>query len=559
MWDTSCLDWEARIREGRSLVPDLPLFKDEAEIALEFFEGLRLPDVPGKPQMREACGDWFKDAVRALFGSRNPKTNFREIGELFLMVPKGNSKTTNGAALMITALLMNTRPRAEYLLVGPTQAIADLAFSQAAGMVEAEPDLQRRFKIRDHVKEIVDLTSGAKLKVKTFDLSILTGPKPVGVLVDEIHLLGKMASTSKVLRQIRGGLQKNSESFLVMITTQSDEPPAGAFRDELNMARAVRDGRFKNRTLPMLYEFPTVIAKDQALWEDPDNWPMVMPNLGRSLRLDTLYQDWLTEREKGSHAIVVWCSQHLNIEIGLGLKTDRWPGAEHWEKQADDTLDLDELLARSEVVCVGIDGGGLDDLFGLCVLGRDRDTKQWLCWTHAWCHSGVLDRRKSIAGKLREFEANGELTIVDDQLGDLEAIVEIIRMCHLMGLLSEVGVDPAGLGELVDALAEIEVTEENGTLVGVRQGFGLMTALKTTERRLAKGTFTHSGSGLGAWCVSNIKIEPTATAIRATKQNAGDAKIDVAMAVFNAAYLMSRNPEPKNPRSVYEKRGLLMV
>ncbi len=45
------------------------------------------------------------------------------------------------------------------------------------------------------------------------------------------------------------------------------------------------------------------------------------------------------------------------------------------------------------------------------------------------------------------------------------------------------------------------------------------------------------------WTVSNLKIEPTATAIRATKQNAGDAKIDPAMALFNAVTVMSRNPD----------------
>lgn len=71
-----------------------------------------------------------------------------------------------------------------------------------------------------------------------------------------------------------------------------------------------------------------------------------------------------------------------------------------------------------------------------------------------------------------------------------------------------------------------------------------MNAIKTAERKLASGTLRHSGSGLAAWCVSNLKIEPTATAIRATKQNAGDAKIDVAMALFNAVALMATNPDP---------------
>jgi len=44
------------------------------------------------------------------------------------------------------------------------------------------------------------------------------------------------------------------------------------------------------------------------------------------------------------------------------------------------------------------------------------------------------------------------------------------------------------------------------------------------------------------WAVGNVKIEPTATAIRATKQNAGDAKIDPIMALFDAVTVMSQSP-----------------
>ena len=35
----------------------------------------------------------------------------------------------------------------------------------------------------------------------------------------------------------------NPEAFMVIITTQSDKPPAGAFKAELDYARGVRDGR----------------------------------------------------------------------------------------------------------------------------------------------------------------------------------------------------------------------------------------------------------------------------------------------------------------------------
>jgi phage terminase large subunit-like protein len=229
--------------------------------------------------------------------------------------------------------------------------------------------------------------------------------------------------------------------------------------------------------------------------------------------------------------------------MGIGMKTDGWAGVEFWQQAEDDTITLDTLIERCEVIIPGVDGGGLDDLYGLTLIGRERDTKNWLSWSHAWCHRGVLERRKSIASKLEEFAAAGELTIVDDKLEDHAAIVAIIGRVNETGLLGCVALDPEGpYGELVDALALIEITEEGEQIIGVAQGYKLMNAVKTTERKLANGTLRHAKSALMDWCVENVKIEATATAIRATKQNAGDAKIDPWAAMQNAATVMIRNP-----------------
>ena len=554
-WSLACPDWQDRIRLGRSLVPDLPLFAEEAEIAVKFFDSLRLPDVPGTPLLRDAAGDWFRDIVAALFGSRDPETNVRHIRELFNLVPKGNSKTTYGAGIMVTALLMNARPRAEYLLIGPTQAIADLAFSQAQGMIELDRELTKRFQVRDHLKEIVDRVTHAKLKVKTFDLDILTGPRPVGVLLDEIHLLGKSPHASKVLRQLRGGLEKSTEGFLAMITTQSDQPPTGAFRDELNMARAVRDGRFDGRVLPVLYEFPDDIAQAEVgktpKWYNPATWSMVMPNLGRSLQLDSLIKDWEAERVKGDHAIQIWASQHLNIEIGLGLKIDRWRGADHWIKAVEPGLSLRRLIETSEVITIGVDGGGLDDMLGLAVIGREAGTKRWLHWGKAWLHRLVLEeRRKGEASTFEGFATDGDLVISDDMEIAIAELAEIVGEIEESGLLAAVGLDPMGVGAIVDALAEKEIAGAD-RVVGISQGWTLNGAIKTTEIKLANRTFVHCGQPLLSYALGNAKAEPKGNAITITKQAAGAGKIDPLMALFDAVALMSRNPEPKS--AVIEK------
>lgn len=567
MWDLSCADWPDRLRAGRSLVPDLPLFESEARDGLAYFDAIRLPDQPDEPRLGDAAGQWFRDIVRAGFGSWDPVRRERWIRDILLLAPKGQSKTTYFAGLLIAVLLMNERRNAEAMFVGPTQSISDRAFDQAAGMIELDPALKRRFKLIGHQKIIEDRQNGTQAAVKTFDLNIVTGGILIFALVDELHLLGRNKHTMKVLRQIRGGLDKTPEGLLVVATTQSDDEPTGAFRDELIHARRVRDGAFRGQQirplLPVLYEFPPEIATDERRWQDAKNWPLVLPNIGRSVHLRDMIPDWETERGKGDHARRIWASQHLNIEIGVGTKANRWPGAEDWERRCDPKLTLAGLLDRCEVVVVGGDGGGKDDLFGLNVLGRERDeieievtilgnremrkVKRWLSWSHAWCHEGVLDRRQAIASRLQTFADLGELTIVDDELADLPEIVAHIEAIQDRGLLAEVAVDTAAIGELVDELAKIDVTEENGRLVGIGQGGFLMPGIKAVERRLTNGTLLHAPSTLMDWCVGNVKIEPTATGIRATKQSAGDAKIDPAVALWNAGLRMARNPVAAAP------------
>jgi phage terminase large subunit-like protein len=544
-WDLACPDWERRLREGKPPIPELPLDRELADQAVAIFNKLRIPDVPGTPPMGDAVGDWFKAIIAALFGSLDRETMVRNVRGAFVLVPKKNGKTTCSAGLMLTALLMNRRPRAEFVLTAPSQEITDKAYAQAKGMIELDDEgfLQRRFWVRDHIKTIVDRKTKAQLRVKTFDETIVTGAIPAGVLIDEIHLLGRSHRAAAIIGQLRGGMVSVPESFFVMITTQSFDPPAGVFRSELQVARSIRDGRASIDTLPVLYEFTEQQQKDQAFWRDTNNWRLVTPSLDRPIRLERLIADLEEATIKGEDEVRRWTSQHLNIEIGLGLHSNRWAGADYWERGEDAGLTLEQILDRCEVVVVGIDGGGLDDLFGLEVLGRDRETKAWLGWSHAWCHEGVLERRKSIATVLLDAQRAGELTIVTDELDDITAIVEIIETIKRRGLLAAVAVDPAGIGEMVEALAGIGVTQdEKGLLKGAPQGYAMMNAIKTAERKLASGTLRHARSALMSWCVGNLKIEPTATAIRATKQNAGDAKIDPVMAMFNAVEAMSRNP-----------------
>ena len=271
-----------------------------------------------------------------------------------------------------------------------------------------------------------------------------------------------------------------------------------------------------------------------------------------------LVEEFGTAKQKGPEEIARWASQHLNIEIGLGLQSDHWPAAAYWLQAAGDEITLNTIIERCEVAVVGIDGGGLDDLCGIAVIGRERGTGRWLLWNHAIAHPKVLDDRKAIAAQLQDFAAPQELTFVGAAREYAQEIAEkaadIVDRLNAAGLLpakGAIGLDRIGIDTLPDELRGREYSEEQ--IVGITQGFALSGKIATTSFKLFDGSLVHADQKLMAWCVSNARLETKGNAILITKQASGTAKIDPLMATFNAVALMSMNPDARGSlyRGIY--------
>ncbi|KDD42578.1 terminase large subunit [Bordetella bronchiseptica] len=566
-WTTACPDWAERLRARKSIIPP-PIFPDQAEYALGIFKQLKVVDLPKvydsetdewrPPTFGECSEDWVFDFVRAIFGGYDADTGKQLIREYGLLISKKNTKSTIAAGIMLTALVICWRQEEEHLILAPTKEVADNSFKPAAAMVRADDELMDMFHIQDHIRTITHRETRNSLKVVAADTDTVSGKKAGRILVDELWLFGKRANAVAMFMEALGGQVSRDEGWVIYLTTQSDDPPAGVFKEKLLYWRDVRDGKVHDpKTLGILYEFPEEMIESKA-YLDRANFYITNPNLGRSVSAEWIEDQVKLLRARTDGAFQQFLAKHLNIEIGLNLRSDRWAGADHWLPRGQRNLTLSALLERSEVVTVGVDGGGLDDLLGLAFIGRERGTGNWLHWARAWAHPSVLDRRKEIEPRLRDFERAGELVIVQHIGDDSTELAALIRRAYDTGLLPEknaIGVDQNGV-TFSDALAEAEIPEE--LIVGVSQGWKLGGIIKTVERKLAEGTFLHGSQALMAWAVGNARIELRANGILITKQASGTAKIDPLMATFDAAQLMALNPESSG-RSVYESRGIRFI
>ena len=544
-WTTACPDWERRIVARESLVPCAPLFPEEAEAGLRVFRELRAVDVGPGLTLGDISRPWLLSIVEAIFGAYDPETGRRLIREFFLLIPKKQGKSTDAAGIILTALLLNWRHSAEMGILAPTIEVANNAWRPARDAIKADEELSALLHVQDHIRTITHRTTGATLQVVAADPQAVAGKKWAVTLVDELWLFGKHPTADRMLLEATGGMLSRPEGFVMYLSTQSDEPPAGVFKQKLDYARGVRDGRIVDPAfMPVLYEFPRAMIESGAA-RLPENFGIVNPNLGASVDEAELLRLRSQAQEGGEGKFRDWLAKHLNIEIGLSLAGDKWAGADFWEAQAREGVTLDLILERCDVATVGLDGGGLRDLYGLCVLGRDRENGEWLAWFKAFAHPSVIEYQKELEPRLRDFERAGDLVFVKRVRDDIEEIARIVATVAEAGLFERpadgeqavIGVDRNGIDDTLDELEAVGIGMDK--VRGIAQGAPLMSHITTTERRLAGGELWHSGCALMNWCVGNAKTERKGNAVLVTKE-VSKGKIDPLMALFNAVALMAR-------------------
>lgn len=544
-WSTACPDWEQRIIDGTPLTPCKPLFQETANNYMTLFNHLPLVDVHGRPRMGEVTRPWALQFAEVFFGSLCLQTNRRLITEYFMLISKKNTKSTLAAAIMLTVLMRNQRFAAEYTIIAPTKTIADNAFKPITQFIKHTPQLQDLLHVQEHIRTITHRGTDATLKVMAADKDTVGGSKAAGVLIDELWIFGTMSRAAGVLSEATGGLASQRDGFVINLTTQSEGAPAGVFASALQYARDVRDGVIDDPTyLPIIYEHPKHILDSKEHLE-PKNFYMTNPNYGLSVDEAFLVGELRKAQNKDVEEFAIFQAKHLNVQIGLVLRGQAWSAARYWEQAAIDRCDLETILNTCEVVTCGIDGGGLDDLFGLAVVGRVKDSTRWLAWVKAWVHKDVLELRKADAPLLQDLARTGDLVIFDKIGDEVAEVKDLVDTLKLSGLLDRVGIDPVRVAALLDALSGSEHLEDED-LIGISQGWRLGGAMTLVERKLAQGELRHGGQKIMQWCMGNAKVEPRGNSQLVTKQASGAGKIDPVMALLNAVELMGQNPTPKS-------------
>lgn len=161
---------------------------------------------------------WQERIVRAIYGPRHPDGS-RIVKTVFLLVPRGNRKTSLAAALALLHTLGPERvPAGQVIFAACDREQAGIGFREAANIIRADKRLVAATRIYDahnSAKKIVFRAEDVTLSAISSDGGAQHGRTPAFTLIDELHAW----KGRDLWEALKSGTAKVADSLTVIATT----------------------------------------------------------------------------------------------------------------------------------------------------------------------------------------------------------------------------------------------------------------------------------------------------------------------------------------------------
>lgn len=472
--------------------------------------------------------DWQKEAVRQFYG--NLRTDgYRQYQYLYLEIPKKNGKSELAAALGLFQTFADGTQYGEVYCCAADKANAGIIFSAALSMLDQCPALQKRARIRESTKEIVDTATHTRMKVLSAEAYSKHGYKPSCVIFDELH-----AQPNRDLWDIMtfGSGSARKQPVYIVLTTAGDDPDRGSIGWEIHeKARHIieyrkgnTDGHYDNPLwLPYIYGMPDDPDECAALdIYDEDLWHKCNPSLGKTIQVDTLRNEARDAKEsESSERLFRW----LRLNQWIATKSVGWLPLTIYDKTQQNIL-RDKLHGKR---CYGgLDLSSTTDLTALVLLfppqaGLDK----WVALFWPWItEDGMRERSQRDHVDFGSWVEKGMVHTTPGDCIDFDFIeAEIIRASKDYDL-RYLGTDPFLSRSITQRLEKSGVNT-----VEIPQTMTAMSpAMKELERMLRQERMIHEINACARWCFGNTRCATDGNENIKPMKNRSIGRIDVTVA-----------------------------
>ena len=522
-----------------SLLPNLDwLFSNEplpdphgkGEAAIKFIKALKHPKskLPGNAFQLD---HWQERIVRRVFGDTLPD-GARRLQELFLMVGRGNRKTSLMAACLMVFLVGPERvPGSTVASLANSREQAALTFKEMAGICRATPRILEAVRIQDTEKRITYRKHDIAYEALSSDAKNAHGRTDICAFWDEGHAEHK----ADLLEAIETGLNKSPNTLLLSAST-AGIGQTGPFWTKYCHARKIVDGSLTDETfLPILFEMPRDgdWRSDEWLFATNPGLPNGYPNLSKLKRYRERCEHSPAERDS-------YRRLHLGVYLD-GAANPEWDLA-IWDQCAGE-FSLDELAGRR--AWLGVDLSNQKDLTAVATCIELEGGGYAL---HVQCFApeeGIRKRADVDHAPYPEWAKAGLITATPGDIVDFDYVENHILDLHEKLDLQEVAFDRKFAQHITRSLDArgVPVVDFPQTILH------LGPAVSEFERLFLERQIAHGGNPLMRWAMGNVVLWRDANNNRRPDKGRSIDRIDPVVAAIMAC---GRAVAGASARSAYE-------
>lgn len=455
---------------------------------------------------------WQHFIVGSLYGWVHKDTGLRKYRYGLIFIGRKNGKTTLVSGLSLFGASKDGENGARVYQLANAIKQARECFDECKAMVEKSPLLAKHFRsLRDAIH--YDATK-SKIEPLASDSEKLDGKNTSLGVFDEIHEYRDY----KLINVIKNSRGAREQPLLLYITTAGYQLD-GPLMDYYDKGDDVLKGVVVDERS---FYFMAELDEDDDI-ENPANWIKANPNLGVSLKLSDMIEEWesakLIPAEKSD-----FITKRLNRFVKAGQES--WLS---WEVIQRNKRTAEEAKFEGQQCIGSFDLSDVEDFTSACLEFAVPEERAVFVLSHSWV---PLAKVKADNEKIpyREYEQLGLLTIVDGDYVRKELILDWLVAQSQRFALEKVLYDPAKAFGLVEKLNNEGIQTEP-----VRQGFmTLGPALDHLKQVFLDGGVVYNNNRLLRWYINNVKLVEDRNRNKMPTKQGRYRKIDGFAALLNA-------------------------
>lgn len=500
--------------------------KKAAQHVLNFFSLLRHSkgEWAGEPFV---LSPWQAFILWVLFGWKRADGQ-RRFRVAYVEIGRKNGKSTLAAAIGLYLFAADREPGAEVFTAATKRDQARIVHGEAVNMVRMSPSLQRFIQVfKDNLSMV---RTNSKYQPLGADADTMDGLNVSGAIIDELHA-HKKRNLWDVLETATGARR---QPLIFAITTAGFDKNSVCWQQH-DYGEKILDGIINDDSY-----FPFIASLDpEDSWMDPTVWAKANPNLGVSVKIDSL-------REQCRKAESLPGQQNAFRRLRLNQWTEqseRWIDIAIWD-EGKQTVDRASLKRRR--CYAGLDLSSTTDISAFVLLfpPQRNDPGPWQVLCRFWIPSENL--RKRIEKDRVPYDVwtrEGFIEATEGNVIDYDVLRKRIQEDYSFFDIVEIAFDPWNATQLVTQLGS-----DGMNLVPFRQGFASMAApTRELEKLIVGRQIAHAGNPVLRWMVSNAAVKQDAAGNMKPDKSRSTERIDGVVALVmgvGRAVLHVDPPEP---------------